>query len=118
MPKIRRQDLPEAILRHLTLRVRERSISSNDLILFANWLSEEPTVPPEEWFRRFPNMTVCGEGELVKTFLNPQQIPHGQEIPSPHKQASRAQIAPTPTAPAITNRPPPPPRPQGPSMEI
>jgi hypothetical protein len=27
-----------------------------------------------------PGMTVCGEGELVKTFLNPGQVPVGQEV--------------------------------------
>jgi hypothetical protein len=25
-------------------------------------------------------MIVCGEGELVKTFLVPGQAPHGQEV--------------------------------------
>ncbi len=31
MPKIRRQDIPEALLRHLTLRVLERSVSVSEL---------------------------------------------------------------------------------------
>jgi len=38
--------------------------------LFTDWLDTEPEVPNEKWFKRFPAMTVCGEGELVKTFLN------------------------------------------------
>jgi len=25
-------------------------------------------------------MTVCGEGELVKTFLRKAQVPYGQEV--------------------------------------
>jgi len=33
-----------------------------------------------KWFKRFPEMTVCGEGELVKTFLTANQIPTGTEL--------------------------------------
>jgi hypothetical protein len=25
-----------------------------------------PEVPHGKWFKRFPEMTVCGEGELIK----------------------------------------------------
>jgi hypothetical protein len=32
------------------------------------------------WFKRFPGMTVCGEGELVKTFLLPHQAATGEEV--------------------------------------
>jgi len=35
----------------------------------ADWLDSEPEVPEGRWFKRFSGMTVCGEGELVKTFL-------------------------------------------------
>ena len=82
MPKIRRQDVPEVILRHLIQRVRERSIPVSELVLFSNWLAEQPEVPPGKWFKRFPNMTICGEGELVRTFLTSQQLAFGQEIES------------------------------------
>jgi hypothetical protein len=37
-------------------------------------------VPNERWFKRLPAMTVCGEGELVKTFLAANQIPTGKEV--------------------------------------
>jgi hypothetical protein len=48
--------------------------------LFADWLDREPEVPNEKWFKRFPAMIVCGEGELVKTFLTAQQAPTGKEV--------------------------------------
>ena len=37
-------------------------------------------VPEGQWYKRFPGMTVCGEGELIKTFLLPGQAPRGQHI--------------------------------------
>ena len=48
--------------------------------MFAEWLDNEPEVPNEKWFKRFPEMIACGEGELVKTFLTAQQLPVGKEI--------------------------------------
>jgi hypothetical protein len=55
-------------------------ISANQLGKFANWLVTEPEVPDGRWFKRFPEMIVCGEGSLVKTFLRPRQIPVGEEV--------------------------------------
>jgi hypothetical protein len=80
MPKIRRQNLPPALLHHLLDRIRSREISADQLGLFAEWLDTEPEVPDEKWFKRFPAMTVCGQGGLVKTFLTAQQLPTGKEI--------------------------------------
>ena len=80
MPKVRRKDLPPALLHHLLDRIQERRISADQLGLLATWLAQEPDVPNGKWFKRFPGMTVCGEGELVKTFLVPGQIPDGDEI--------------------------------------
>lgn len=48
--------------------------------MFADWLSQQPEVPDGKWFKRFAGMTVCGEGELVKTFLVPGQIPDVEEV--------------------------------------
>jgi hypothetical protein len=39
-----------------------------------------PEVPEGPWFHRLRGMTVCGEGELVKTFLRKAQVPYGQEV--------------------------------------
>ncbi len=80
MPRIRRRGVPRALLEHLWLRVEEREISVLQLELFANWLEIAPEVPVGQWFKRFPEMTVCGEGELVKTFLRPGQIAVGEEV--------------------------------------
>jgi hypothetical protein len=80
MPKIRRQKLPEALLRHLLTRMRQRGVSREQIVLLARWLDTEPEVPEGRWFKQFPDMTVCGEGELLKTFLQPGQLPDGEEI--------------------------------------
>ena len=80
MPKIRRRHLPEPLLVHLLLRVRERNISHEQIILLARWLDAEPEVPAGRWFRKFAGFTLCGEGKLVKTFLLPSQLPDGTEI--------------------------------------
>jgi ribosomal protein S18 acetylase RimI-like enzyme len=80
MPKVRRRGVPRALLEHLWLRVEEREISLTQLDLFATWLENEPEVPAAKWFKRFPEMTVCGEGEWVKTLLRVGQLPEGEEI--------------------------------------
>jgi hypothetical protein len=48
--------------------------------LFARWLDTDPEVPAGAWFKRFPEMIVCGEDSLVKTFLRPGQVPAGEEV--------------------------------------
>jgi len=80
MPKIRRRSLPPALLVHLLERIRDRRISADQLGSLAEWLDTEPEVPQGRWYKRFQGMTVCGEGELVKTFLLPEQLPEGQEL--------------------------------------
>jgi hypothetical protein len=80
MPKIRRQNLPPALLNHLLERVKERQISPDQLGALADWLDTQPEVPDGRWFKRFVGMTVCGESELIKTFLTTAQVPTGTEI--------------------------------------
>ena len=80
MATIRRQNLPPALLRHLVDRVASRGVPIENLVLFADWLKTQPQVPDGKWFKRFPRMTVCGEGELIKTFLLPEQTPTGEEM--------------------------------------
>ena len=80
MPKVQRQSLPPALFRHLADRVQKRSITSSQLVLFLKWLEANPEVPPGKWFKRFPEMTVCGEGELIKTFLRLGQLADGEEV--------------------------------------
>ena len=80
MPKVRRADIPPRLLQHLLDRIQQRIISADQLGLLAAWLDTQPEVPDGRWFRRFPGMTVCGEGELVKTFLTVTQVPVGEDL--------------------------------------
>lgn len=80
MPQIRRQSLPPQLLDHLLDRIDDRSISAAQLKLLSDWLRTDPEVPAGRWFKKFPGMTVCGEGELIKTFLRPGQLPSGREM--------------------------------------
>ena len=80
MPKVRRRNLPRPLLAHLLERVEDRSISVGQLQCLYDWLESQPEVPDGEWFKRFRGMTVCGEGQFVKTFLLPGQLPHGEEV--------------------------------------
>jgi hypothetical protein len=57
MPKIRREELPEHLLRHLALRVRERKITSQQLGELSDWLESEPIVAAGGRFKRFPQFT-------------------------------------------------------------
>lgn len=45
-----------------------------------HWIEANPTVPVDDWFKRFKHVTVCGQGALIKTFLTPQQTAIGTEI--------------------------------------
>ena len=81
MPKIRRQNLPPPLYAHLLDRVQQRNVSAQQLRLMLRWMDTQPEVPNSQWFKRFPELIVCGEAELIKTFLLPGQAPIGQEIP-------------------------------------
>lgn len=81
MPKVRRQNLPPALFRHLLERIEEREVDAGQLSLLAQWLDREPEVSPGAWYKRFPGMIVCGHGEYVKTFLRPDQSPVGEPMP-------------------------------------
>jgi hypothetical protein len=80
MPKVRRQNLPRPLYSHLLERVQQRKITGEQLIQLIEWLDLQPDVPAGKWFKRFSGMTVCGEADLVKTFLVQGQVPVGEEI--------------------------------------
>ncbi len=80
MPKIRRLDLPRALYAHLLDRVQQRNISAQQLRLLLRWMDTQPEVPHGRWFKRFPELVVCGKGELIKTFLLASQAPTGEEV--------------------------------------
>ena len=80
MPKIQRAGLPPALLRHLLQRAREREITLEALHQILRWIESNPTVPESDWFKRFPEVTVCGRGALVRTLLTARQTPIGDEM--------------------------------------
>jgi hypothetical protein len=80
VPKVRRQNIPPALLQHLLDRIQSRQIPAAQLVLLAGWLDSEPEVPEGHWYKRFSGMTVCGEGDLVKTFLLPGQHAKGEKV--------------------------------------
>ena len=80
MPKIRRHHLPPALFQHLLDRIQGRQIPATQLELLARWLDTEPEVLVDGWYKRFPAMIVCGEGELIKTFLLPGQHAKGKRV--------------------------------------
>jgi hypothetical protein len=79
MPDVQRKDIPRALMEHLVDRVHDREVAIDDLQNLARWLDSKPNVPDGAWFKRFPTMTVCGHGALVKTFLTSSQYPVGEE---------------------------------------
>ena len=80
MPKVLRRNLPPGLYAHLLERIHQREIRGKDLTAMINWLDTNPEVPQGKWFKRFPGMVVCGEGELVRTFLSADQTPVGDEV--------------------------------------
>ena len=80
MPRIKHKDMPRPLLRHLYARARQRGITFDSIVLLRAWLDNDPEVPYGAWFKRFQDFTVCGEGELIKTFLTAGQIPFGTEL--------------------------------------
>lgn len=80
MPKILRQNLPPALYAYLLERVQQTHISGSQLRLLVKCMDTQPEALNGRWFKRFPERVVCGEGELVKTFLVPGQVPTGEEI--------------------------------------
>ena len=80
MPKVRRKDVPWPVLKHLLDRARDREISTEQIEELYLWLEANPEVPRGRWFKRLSGMIVCGEGELVKTFLRAGQLPTGEEV--------------------------------------
>jgi hypothetical protein len=68
------------LLNHPLDRLTEREISFDQLGQFADWLVTESEIPEGQWFKGFPEMIVCGEGSMVKTFLRTGQVPAGEEV--------------------------------------
>ena len=67
-------------MKHLLERFRDGRIAAGDFIELKHWLESDADVPEGMWFKRFPNFTLAGEGEMPKTFLTPRMIPNGTEV--------------------------------------
>ncbi len=80
MPKIRRARMPESVMDHLVERANQRQISVRQIGDLLRWLDTNPTVPQGKWFKKFDDFVICGEGDLVKTFLLARQSVIGTEV--------------------------------------
>ena len=80
MPKVQRKDIPRALFAQLAERIAERNIDPDTLKSLATELDGNSEVPTGDWFMRFPTMTVCGKGALVKTFPTSSQDPSGRSF--------------------------------------
>jgi hypothetical protein len=80
LPRVRRSNLPPALFRHLLDRIQAREIRAEQLEALARWLDGEPEVPEGPWYKKLGAMTVCGEGELIKTFLRAGQPAKGTRL--------------------------------------
>jgi hypothetical protein len=69
MPHIDWTQLPKGVREHLRDRVKDRSISEDDLMRLSNWIKTNPEVPAGEWCKDFGTFTLAGQGSLPKTFL-------------------------------------------------
>lgn len=76
MPKIRKPP-PRGIMDHLIDRYRKGRISAADFAELKHWLESDPDVPHGMSLKRF---TLAGEGENVKTFLEPGMVVRGAEV--------------------------------------
>jgi hypothetical protein len=80
MPKIRWTNLPESIRKHLLLRLKEREITEEDLLLLKLWRESEPEAPEGPWYKDLGSFKICGEGEFPLTFLLRGQAAKGRKL--------------------------------------
>jgi len=81
MPRIETWDrLPVAVRQHLIDRMRDRSISLEDLDQIRLWIESKPEVPEGEWYKDFGSFKICSQGRFPKTFLLRGQVAKGDSI--------------------------------------
>ena len=80
MPKIHWTNLPPALRDHLFERLRERTITAEDLYKLKLWRESEPEAPEGEWYKDFGSFKICGEGKFPKTFLLSGQPAKGKRL--------------------------------------
>jgi len=77
MPKIRRFKLPQPLLIHLLTRMRQRNLSSEQIILLTRWLDSEPEVPERKWYKKFPASPSAAKANSSKPFCFLARRPTG-----------------------------------------
>ena len=80
MPKIQWTNLPPALRDHLFERLRERTITAEDLYQLKVWRESEPDAPDGLWYKDFGSFKVCGDGQFPKTFLLRDQSAKGTKL--------------------------------------
>ena len=81
MPKIETwSKFPAALRAHLIERMRDRSISIEDLNRLRIWIDSQPEVPTGRWYKDFGSFKLCGEGRFPKTFLLQGQAAQGEKL--------------------------------------
>jgi len=73
-------ELPDALRNHLDDRLRDRTITIDDLKKLQFWVSSRPVVPETEWYKDFGSFVLCGAGQFPKTFLRRGQQPWGEPL--------------------------------------
>jgi len=66
--------------KHLLLRLKDRSITEDDLYKLKLWRESEPDAPDGPWYEDFGTFKICGEGKYPKTFLLKGQLATGEEL--------------------------------------
>lgn len=80
MPTIQWSGLPEALRKHLFLRLKVRQITEEDLLKLMEWRLSRPEAPEGPWYKDFGSFKICGEGRYPKTFLLKGQPAKGKPL--------------------------------------
>lgn len=78
--KVSWRELPQEVRAHLTARLKDRSITADDLYKLQVWIELDPEVPDGPWYRNFGTFKLAGRGPLVLTFLTSDRTAYGDEI--------------------------------------
>ena len=73
-------NLPLGVRHHLIERMRDRSISLEDLNQLRLWVESKPEVPDGDWYKDFGTFKLCGSGRYPSTFLLAGQSARGRRL--------------------------------------
>lgn len=88
--------VPKPIMLHILHRMTERGLTKSDAQLVLAWVRTSPMVPPGDWYKRFPNFILVGDGQYPKSVLSAHMKPWGTSLTSSLLQTKPQQTAPTP----------------------